>query len=1055
MAAEPRSDSIDTRHQTRSDNRREQFRTSPVLISFLYLLAYIGLDRLVFALTGPQSLHISYLPTGLSLALLLTGGLRYLPATLLAILVTESVLFPSPDQTFWLLALDVGFRTAGQGLATAWLLHGVKIAPRLRTLPDLVWFTGTVLLLPFFVMALIIAFFSLWEGLTLAPYFARLFKIWTSDIVGIMTIAPWLLACVIPWVGELRKRVHPNDSRYIAALSWRNVAFEALELTLDTVVIMSTLWLAFVSPFAAQFQLGYLCFIPLLWLALRHGLPRITVGILLINTGAVFFALQYNYALQNVLDLQILLVTLATTGLLVGAMMTIQKQTQQKLQLNEERLRRQTKELAMLHHAAQTFSSSLDLDQVLGVVLEEVRRMLNVVACSIWLKHPSSEVLVCRQATGPKNEIVRGWQLEPGEGLAGWVVQHGKPLIIDDATVDPRYCKSVDDEINLALHAILTVPLQVKQKVIGVLQVVDTDVGRFSDEDLHILKPLAASAAIAIENALLYEQAQREISERKQTEQALRESEARFRRMANTAPVMIWMSSVDGGCTYFNQSWLEFRGRLMEEELGDRWAEGVHPDDLDYCMRTYTAALKARKPFSMEYRLQRVDGTYRWIFDKGTPRFQENGHFVGFIGACTDITERREAEAHLVQEARRSTALLRVAARLSEYLSPDDILNALCEESAKALNTTMASVLLYEPEQDAFVLKAHVGLPPAYETEYQPPTELIRAQIMSHDGAFVVTDAASNPHLPNYDLHRRYNIRTVAVKSIEYQDEILGVLIVNTTQEEKHTFTQDDLALLGGIADQATQALVNARLFEQVRAGRQRQQQLSKRLVETQETERRHLARELHDEIGQALTVLKISLQSIQNATDTATTKQHLESGLEIVEETLQQVRDISLNLRPSLLDDLGLVPALRWFVDRQAQQAEFTARFVTGDVRQHFPPDLEIAYFRIVQEALTNIMRHAGAENVLVTLEQEDNTLKMTIQDDGVGFDVEKALHAAQHGASMGIVNMRERALLTGSQIIISSEPEQGTEISVFTDLNTLTKEHKLSVTRPGSSPL
>lgn len=121
------------------------------------------------------------------------------------------------------------------------------------------------------------------------------------------------------------------------------------------------------------------------------------------------------------------------------------------------------------------------------------------------------------------------------------------------------------------------------------------------------------------------------------------ESEARFRTMADHAPVLLWMAGTDGLCNFFNQRWLEFTGKTLEEQVGSGWASAVHPEDFQGCMSTYLDAFVARQPFSMEYRLRRSDGEFRWVYDQGAPRFEPDGSFVGFIGSCTDITEQRQA----------------------------------------------------------------------------------------------------------------------------------------------------------------------------------------------------------------------------------------------------------------------------------------------------------------------------------------------------------------------------------------------------------------------------
>ncbi|MEA2659933.1 MAG: hypothetical protein QOF64_2539, partial [Candidatus Binatota bacterium] len=146
-------------------------------------------------------------------------------------------------------------------------------------------------------------------------------------------------------------------------------------------------------------------------------------------------------------------------------------------------------------------------------------------------------------------------------------------------------------------------------------------------------------------------QAHHDITERKRSEERLRESEARFQAMADTAPVMIWMTGTDGVCNYFNKPWLEFTGRTMEQEVGTGWIEGVHPDDVQACFDGFLPAFHARKPFRMEYRLRRADGEYRWLLESGIPRYTGDGEFAGYIGSNIDITDIKRAEeerrAHL------------------------------------------------------------------------------------------------------------------------------------------------------------------------------------------------------------------------------------------------------------------------------------------------------------------------------------------------------------------------------------------------------------------------
>ena len=209
-------------------------------------------------------------------------------------------------------------------------------------------------------------------------------------------------------------------------------------------------------------------------------------------------------------------------------------------------------------------------------------------------------------------------------------------------------------------------------------------------------------------------------------------------------------------------------------------------------------------------------------------------------------------------------------------------------------------------------------------------------------------------------------------------------------------------------------------------------QALSVKLLEAQETERRFLAHELHDEIGQALTAIKINLHRLERWTTSPQTGEPLEDCLALVEGTLQQVRNISLDLRPSMLDDLGLVPTLRWYINRHAKRTGLRETLTCEALAQRLPTATETACFRIVQEALTNIARHAQAQMVSVTLMQANHMLHLTIQDDGVGFDQNHLNQAKAKGTSLGILGMEERGTLIGGQLSIASTPGQGTRIAL-----------------------
>ena len=205
---------------------------------------------------------------------------------------------------------------------------------------------------------------------------------------------------------------------------------------------------------------------------------------------------------------------------------------------------------------------------------------------------------------------------------------------------------------------------------------------------------------------------------------------------------------------------------------------------------------------------------------------------------------------------------------------------------------------------------------------------------------------------------------------------------------------------------------------------------MSRKLVDLQETERRRLARELHDEMGQALGALKLNLERMKARPTGADHGTFLEESIGIVDHLVQQARSLALDLRPSLLDDFGLVPAVRWYVDKQAQRAGLTAEILDGIGRTGVPAEVETACFRVVQEAVANVVRHARARRVTVELALDGGDILLAIEDDGVGFDAPKTRRSAPLDGSFGILGMEERVTLAGGRFELDSTPGRGTVV-------------------------
>jgi PAS domain S-box-containing protein len=343
-------------------------------------------------------------------------------------------------------------------------------------------------------------------------------------------------------------------------------------------------------------------------------------------------------------------------------------------------------------------------------------------------------------------------------------------------------------------------------------------------------------------------------AKRKSAEKSLRESEQRFRLVANSAPVMIWMSGPDKLWTFFNEGWLDFTGRPLEDELGTGWASRVHPKDLDRCLEVYSRAFDARINFEMEYRLRRHDGQYRWVNDVGVPRFGADGGFQGFIGSAIDVTDRKRSEEALLD--------------------------------------------------------------------------------------------------------------------------------------------------------------------------------MSGHLIRAHEEERARIARELHDDLSQRMALLHIGLDEFEQETHglSANARVRLHDIGKIATEVSSDIHELSHELHPSKLDSLGLLTAVAGLCREISRQHGIHIQLVHHQVGNAIPKEVTLCLFRIVQEALRNVVKHSGSREAEVELSGHSDHIDLCVSDTGAGFDPKNP----EGFSGIGLISMRERIRLVGGHLSVESEPSHGTRIRV-----------------------
>jgi len=388
----------------------------------------------------------------------------------------------------------------------------------------------------------------------------------------------------------------------------------------------------------------------------------------------------------------------------------------------------------------------------------------------------------------------------------------------------------------------------------------------------------------------------------------------------------------------------------------------------------------------------------------------------------------QEIDLLLPQRNRELAALNAIMAAISSSLELSEILAMLQYLLAETLEIPGGMIFSYNEEENQLSLELTWGLPADIITEFRAfPAVLFHSQAVLQDKLPLrLADFRQIASFVALGLDSaRAEWQGYLCVPLLARGEVQGVLELFSRAPQ--VFSQEQVDFFGAVGQQVGVAMHNARLFEEVRAGREQLQALSRRLVEVQEMERRHIARELHDEIGQALAGLKFTLErSARFAPGIA--QDSLNEAQALVNMLMGRVRELSLDLRPAMLDDLGLLPTLLWHIERYTTQSGVRVVFKHAGLEQRFPPEVETVAYRIVQEGLTNVARHAGVTETALRLWVDQNALNVQIEDHGVEFDAATALTA---GASSGLAGMHERAHLLGGQLTIESTPGVGTLLS------------------------
>jgi PAS domain S-box-containing protein len=514
------------------------------------------------------------------------------------------------------------------------------------------------------------------------------------------------------------------------------------------------------------------------------------------------------------------------------------------------------------------------------------------------------------------------------------------------------------------------------------------------------------------------------ITHRKRSEEALRVSEERFRAYVTTSSDVVYSMNAD---------WTKMRSLVGKDFIPDTqntnrsWLETyIHPEDQPQVLQTINEAIRTKSIFELEHRVVRVDGNCGWTLSRAIPLLDAAGEITGFLGTAHDVTNRKRAEEALRASEERLRLLLESVEDYAIFAITKDGRIVTWNPGAERIFGYTVEEIIGEPGDILFT-----------------PEDRERGE---HEKE--VKEALSQGHAEDERWHIRKDGSRFYASGVlrPLEDGVQGFVKVcrDLTQQK-----QSEADLQGAHVElQRAHDELEQRVLERTTALRseilQRQElehareQLLQRVVNAQEEERHRISRELHDQMGQQLTALLMGLKSLLVVDEPGIRPPSFGTRVEtlhlLADGLMRQMHDLAWRLRPTSLDTFGLEPALRQHVQEWSQQSGIAADFVARGFPpgKRLSPDVETAFYRVVQEALTNVQRHSGARYVSVLLKSQDQQVSAIVEDDGHGF------HSAQgadgttrvQSTRLGLLGMQERMDLVKGTLTIESTPGQGTAL-------------------------
>jgi signal transduction histidine kinase/PAS domain-containing protein len=520
-----------------------------------------------------------------------------------------------------------------------------------------------------------------------------------------------------------------------------------------------------------------------------------------------------------------------------------------------------------------------------------------------------------------------------------------------------------------------------------------------------------------------------DITELERKHEALRKSERMLRLAEALGRTGGWEHDLTTGQLYNTEGNLQLyfgddrsKGTCVEDFFA-----AVHPEDRERALQRRQALIDAGRPGDLEYRIVWPDGSVHEIFGRVSFVCDDAGRPVRVFGTNADLTERKRAENELDRREQQQAALAQLSLSALKGAETQPLLEEASRLLTRTLGVEFGGVLEFCPERNVMEFRAGVGPwnADAIRRITIPTLPGFAAWFYLRSQApTTIEDLPNETRFAPCQLLMAHDVVSGIEVPISGKARPYGILSANT--RTRRIFTNDEINFVWSLANVLATSVAQRRATAELEEKRERLSALSRRLLDAQEAERRAIARELHDDFGALLSALKLNLQRPGTEAE----------NLSLVDQAIQQVRDLASDLRPAILDDLGLGEAVSWYATREARRAGLGIRLDIARLCPRIKPHVEAACFRIMQEALTNVVRHAAATNVTVELSATDHQIQLSVRDDGRGFDATTPRAAASE--SHGLTNMHERAELAGGALRIESAPGQGTMVRATFPLST-----------------